>query len=239
MPKYSRILLKLSGEFFAEKSDSGIGLQRVDKLLVVLKQLIATKLEIGLVIGGGNLVRGIPLAQRGFDRETGDYMGMLATVINGLALQQRCQEAELPVLLVSLIKIPELVAPYDIRQSQQALAAGKLVIFAGGTGKPWCTTDSAAADRAVDIEADILLKATTIDGVYSADPKRDSNAQYYSHVSYDRVIEEQLAVMDQRAFECCRQHKMPIRVFDMAQQQALQDIVAGKQVGTLIDEQGE
>lgn len=235
MLKYSRVLLKLSGEFFVGECGDNLSLAQFDHVVQIVTELLRSKVQVGIVVGGGNVVRGIPLAQQGFERITADYMGMLATVINSKALYSRCKQAKVPACLMSLITMPDIVACYDVKQAIQALQQYQLVIFAGGTGKPLCSTDSAASHRAVDIEADIVFKATKVDGVYAADPQQYPDARYYQHLSYDEVITKQLAVMDLQAFSYCRDHHMPIRIFNMNIPNVLTRLVSGDAIGTLID----
>lgn len=240
MLSYSRVLLKLSGEFFAGDQASSassltdFSLSTVNSLVQELSELQQQSLQVAIVIGAGNLVRGDELAKQGFDPIVGDYMGMFGTLINGLMLKQSCVAAGIDTCLMSLLSAPDVIADYDVSAAIAALDKQQLVIFAGGTGKPCCTTDSAASQRAVDIQADIILKATKVDGIYSADPKQDSDVEFYSKLSYDQVIAKRLAVMDLQAFEYCRDHQMPIRVFNMYQPQALKRLLHGEEIGSLV-----
>ncbi len=231
--KYQRILLKLSGEFFSS-GHSSLSISKLNQLGATFSALLERGVEIGLVIGGGNLIRGMTLAEKGFDRITSDYMGMLATAINGLALTKALQESGVPTELMSLVSMPEIIANYSATTAIDHLSQGNVVVFAGGTGKPLCTTDSAASHRAVDIGADLLLKATKVNGVYSADPHKFPDAVYYPTLSYQEALDRGLEVMDFQSLEYCRDHRMPIRVFNMEQLDILQKIVEGETVGTLI-----
>ncbi|MEM9243198.1 MAG: UMP kinase [Pseudomonadota bacterium] len=237
MFKYTRVLLKLSGEFFADhgnESTSPFASSALSDLVNNLAELRQQGVQIAIVIGGGNIVRGEFLAQQGFDRIASDHMGMVATLINGLMLSECCKKANLPCKLVTLLDLPDVIASYQAQQAIQDLARNFIVICAGGTGKPLCTTDSAAAQRAVDVKADIILKATKVDGIYSADPKLNPDAKFYSTLSFDEAIEKKLAVMDLQAFEYCRANNMPIRVFNMHDSTALKKLVCGEPIGTLV-----
>ena len=191
-------------------------------------------IEVGVVIGGGNIFRGEELAASGMDRVTGDHMGMLATVINALAMQDALEKLGGRVRVMSAIKINEVCEDYIRRRAVRHLEKGRIAIFAAGTGNPYFTTDSAAALRAAEIGADLLLKATKVDGVYSADPKKDKSAQRFEHLTYDQVIERKLAVMDTAAIALCRDHKIPLRIYDLTRAGDLMRIMQGKPIGTLV-----
>ena len=233
-PIYQRILLKLSGE--ALQGDHLFGIN-ANKLLRVSQEIASiTKLgvQVALVIGGGNLIRGAELCAIGLDRVTADHMGMLATVINGLALRDVLDSQQIPVSLMSAIAVPGLVDFYDRRQAKKALQEGNVVIFVAGTSNPLVTTDSAAALRGIEIGADIVIKATKVDGVFASDPIKNPKAERYDALTYDEVLEQRLGVMDLNAILLCRDHGLPLRVFNMNKQGALQRIVTGESVGTLI-----
>lgn len=231
---YKRILLKFSGWALAGDIKYGIDLKVIDKFVQELGALLNRGVEIGLVIGGGNLFRGEMLSAVGLDRITGDHMGMLATVINALALRDACERVGIAVQVMSAIPITGMVETYDRRQAIAALASGKLVIFAAGTGNPLVTTDAAASLRAIEINANILIKATTVDGIYSEDPKEDPNAKKYSQLTYQEVIAKELGVMDLAAFTQCRDHNMKICVFNLNKPGALLKVVQGEAEGTIV-----
>jgi len=235
-PAHKRILLKLSGEALMGQADYGISADVVERLAGEIKELIDAGVEIALVVGGGNIFRGMGLAGRGMDRVTGDQMGMLATVINALGLQDAIEHAGMTARVMSAVRIPQVCEDYIRRRAIRHLEKGRVVIFAAGTGNPFFTTDSAASLRAVEINADLMLKATKVDGIYTADPKRDASAKRYTHLSYDEVIDQRLAVMDTTAIVLCRDNGMPLRVFDINRTGDLKRIVFGaSDVGTLVD----
>lgn len=238
MLKYPRILLKLSGESLGREG-TGVNLVSLEPMINDIIEAQAMGAQIGIVIGAGNLIRGSLLEGQGFDRETGDYMGMLGTVINALALSACLSQKGLPVLLMSLISIPGIVDVYDAEKAKKALDTGTIVLFAGGTGKPFCTTDTAASQRAIDIQANILLKATKVDGVYSDDPQKNPQATLYTHITYQEVLEKGLAVMDEYSIELCRLAKLPLRVFNMHHSSALKRIILGEEEGTLVGDNYE
>jgi uridylate kinase len=234
--KYKRILLKLSGEALMGDEDYGIDPKVITRLAKEILEVHAAGAEVGVVIGGGNIFRGAGLAQAGMDRVTGDHMGMLATVMNALAMQDALEKLGAFARVMSAIKINEVCEDYIRRRAIRHLEKGRIVIFAAGTGNPFFTTDSAAALRAIEIGADVMLKATKVDGVYSADPKKDKSAKRYEHLSYDEVIERKLNVMDTAAIALCRDHRMPMRIYDMSRPGDLMRIVQGKAIGTLVDD---
>jgi uridylate kinase len=232
--KYKRILLKLSGEALLGNADYGIDPKVIGRLARETWDVQRQGVEVGIVIGGGNIFRGEGLAAAGMDRVTGDHMGMLATVINALAFQDALEKMGAHVRVMSAIKINEVCEDYIRRRAVRHLEKGRIAIFAAGTGNPFFTTDSAAALRAIEIDADLLLKATKVDGVYTADPKKDRNAQRFEKLTYDQVIERKLAVMDTAAIALCRDHKIPLRIYDMSREGDLMRIMQGKQIGTLV-----
>lgn len=233
---YKRILLKLSGEALTGDEAFGIDPKVLDHLALEIGQLVGIGVQIGLVVGGGNLFRGKALQAAGLDRVTGDHMGMLATVMNALALRDALERSNIATQVMSAIPMSGVVDHYDRRKAIRALINGDVVIFSAGTGNPFFTTDSSACLRGIEVGADLVLKATKVDGVYSADPMKDSNAIRYDSLSYDEVLDKKLEVMDLTAICLCRDHGMPVRVFDMAQRGALLSIVRGGQEGTLIQQ---
>jgi uridylate kinase len=232
--KYKRILLKLSGEALLGNADYGIDPKVIHRLARETLEVQRTGVEVGIVIGGGNIFRGEGLAAGGMDRVTGDHMGMLATVINALAFQDALEKMGARVRVMSAIKINEVCEDFIRRRAIRHLEKGRIAIFAAGTGNPFFTTDSAAALRSIEIGADLLLKATKVDGVYSADPKKDSSAQRFEQLTYDQVIERKLAVMDTAAIALCRDHKIPLRIYDMSREGDLMRIMQGEPIGTLV-----
>ncbi|MFP6805805.1 MAG: UMP kinase [Pseudomonadales bacterium] len=228
-----RILLKLSGEALGVK---GVGIDPavLDRTALEIGQLIGIGIQVGLVIGGGNLFRGAELSIAGLDRVTGDHMGMLATVMNALAMRDALERANIHTVVMSAIPMSGVVEHYDRRLAIRHLIEGDVVIFSAGTGNPFFTTDSAACLRGIEIDADIVLKATKVDGVYSADPMKDSTATRYDRLTYDEVLEKQLGVMDLTAILLARDHNMPLRVFAMDKTGALRNAVVGTDEGTLI-----
>ena len=232
--KYKRILLKLSGEALLGKADYGIDPQVIGRLARETYDVQRQGVEVGIVIGGGNIFRGEGLAAAGMDRVTGDHMGMLATVINALAFQDALEKMGAHVRVMSAIKINEVCEDYIRRRAVRHLQKGRIAIFAAGTGNPFFTTDSAAALRAIEIDADLLLKATKVDGVYTADPKKDLNAKRFEKLTYDQVIERKLAVMDTAAIALCRDHGMPLRIYDMTVPGNLLRIMRGESIGTIV-----
>lgn len=237
-PVYKRILLKLSGEAMLGDAEFGIAAEVLERLAREIHALADNGVEVALVVGGGNIFRGIGLAGRGMDRVSADQMGMLATVMNALALQAALEQTGLPVRVMSAIRINQVCEDYIRRRAVRHLERGRVVIFAAGTGNPFFTTDSAASLRAIEVNADLMLKATKVDGIYSSDPVNDPGARRYSHLTYDEAITHRLAVMDTTAVVLCRDNGMPLRVFDIKQEGNLQRIVFGADdVGTLVDNQ--
>jgi uridylate kinase len=233
-PIYQRILLKLSGEALQSDNLFGIDPSKLTRMSTEIASIVNLGVQVALVIGGGNLIRGADFYTTGFDRVTADQMGMLATVINGLALRDAVERKSIPVQLMSAIAVPGLVDLYDRSKAKAALQKNNVVIFVGGTGNPLVTTDSAAALRGIEVGADIVIKATKVDGVFSADPIKNPKAQRYTTLTYDQVLEQRLGVMDLNSILLCRDHALPLRVFNMSKQGALQRIVLGEDVGTLI-----
>ena len=233
--KYKRILLKLSGEALTGVEKYGIDPKILDLMALEVGQLIGIGVQVGLVVGGGNLFRGAALQKAGLDRVTGDHMGMLATVMNALALRDALERSNIATQVMSSIPMSGVVDHYDRRKAVRALINGDVVIFAAGTGNPFFTTDSSACLRGIEVGAELVLKATKVDGVYSADPMKDPDAVRYDRLTYDEVLDKKLEVMDLTAICLCRDHGMPVRVFEMEKQGALLSIVRGGDVGTLIE----
>lgn len=233
-PVYQRILLKLSGEALLGGEDYGIDPVIIGRIASEILEVRKTGVEVAIVIGGGNIFRGAGLAQSGIDRVTGDHMGMLATLMNSLALQDALENAGVDARVMSAISVHAVSEDYIRRRATRHLEKGRVVIIAGGTGNPFFTTDTAAALRAIEVGADVVLKATKVDGVFSADPNIDENAILHETLSYDEVIEGKLKVMDTNAIVLCRDQHMPIRVFNVFGVGNLINIVKGKKVGTII-----
>ena len=232
---YKRILLKLSGEALMGESEFGIDPQVIDRISDEIKELRDMDIEVALVIGGGNIFRGVSLSASGMDRATADYMGMLATVINALAIQDGLERKGLYARVMSAIHINEVAEYYIRRRAIRHLEKGRVTIFAAGTGSPFFTTDSAASLRGIEINADLVLKATKVDGVYSADPMKDKDAVLYSRLTYDEVLMKKLNVMDATAIALCRDYSMPVRVFNMNKKGSLMRIMQGENEGTLVE----
>ncbi len=231
---YQRILLKLSGEALLGKEDYGIDPEMIHRIAVEIGDVTRSNIQIAVVIGGGNIFRGAGLAESGIDRVTGDHMGMLATVINSLALQDAMEGIGIDARVMSAISVHDVCEDYIRRRAIRHLEKGRVVICAGGTGNPFFTTDTAAALRAIEIGADIVLKATKVDGVFSADPALDANAELFDELSYDRVIESKFGVMDANAVVLCRDQGMPIRVFSVFEEGNLGRLIKGEAIGTLV-----
>lgn len=231
---YQRILLKLSGEALLGQEDYGIDPVIIHRIAVEIGDVTRSGVEVAVVIGGGNIFRGAGLAKSGIDRVTGDHMGMLATVMNSLALQDALERIGVDARVMSAISVHDVCEDYIRRRAIRHLEKGRVVICAGGTGNPFFTTDTAAALRAIEIDADIVLKATKVDGVYSADPVKDTAAVLYNQLGYDRVIESKLGVMDANAIVLCRDQRMPIRVFNVFDEGNLVRIIKGEAIGTLV-----
>ncbi|GJH42367.1 UMP kinase [Pasteurella canis] len=233
-PIYKRILLKLSGE--ALQGDEGFGIDPsiLDRMALEIKELVAMGVEVGVVLGGGNLFRGAKLAKAGMNRVVGDHMGMLATVMNGLAMRDALHRAEVNAKLMSAFQLNGICDTYNWSEAIKMLREKRVVIFSAGTGSPFFTTDSAACLRGIEIEADVVLKATKVDGVYNCDPTKNPDAVLYNKLNYADVIEQELQVMDLAAFTLARDHNMPIRVFNMGKSGALRRVILGEVEGTLI-----
>ncbi|MGQ0618815.1 MAG: UMP kinase [Panacagrimonas sp.] len=234
-PAYPRILLKLSGEALMGDEDFGISPRVMSFLASEIKDVMDAGVQVALVVGGGNIFRGEGLARAGMDRVTGDQMGMLSTVINALAIQDAVERIGLEARVQSAIRINEVCEEFIRRKAIRHLEKGRVVVFGAGTGNPFFTTDSAAALRAIEIGADLMLKATKVDGIYTADPKKDAKATRYDELTFDEALDRRLAVMDQTAMVLCRDHKMKLRVYDMERPGALMSIVMGDEtIGTRV-----
>ncbi|MGD8526236.1 MAG: UMP kinase [Thioalkalispiraceae bacterium] len=233
--KYQRILLKLSGEALMGEQDFGIDPKVVDNIAKDVKQLVGKGVQVAMVIGGGNIFRGVSLSASGMDRTSADHMGMLATVINSLALQDALERQGLNVRVMSALPIHNVCEDYIRRRAVRHLEKDRVVIFAAGTGNPFFTTDTAASLRGIEVNADVVMKGTKVDGVYTADPEKDPTATRYERLTYDEVIEGKLAVMDTTAIVLCRDNKIPIRVFNMNKAGTLLSIIEGGDEGTLVE----
>jgi uridylate kinase len=234
-PIYKRVLLKLSGEALMGNAEFGIDPAIIERIASEVRELVDVGIEVGIVIGGGNIFRGVSLSASGMDRATGDYMGMLATVINALAIQDGLERVGLTVRVQSALQINQVAEGYIRRRAMRHLEKGRVVIFAAGTGSPFFTTDTAASLRGIEIGADVVLKATKVDGVYSADPMKDKDAVRYSHLTYDEVLVKNLNVMDATSIALCRDYGMPVRVFNMNKSGSLMRIMFGEDEGSLVD----
>ncbi|WP_144283776.1 UMP kinase [Chryseobacterium echinoideorum] len=233
--KYKRILLKLSGEALMGNRQYGIDNDRLMEYAQEIKNVVDKGCEIAIVIGGGNIFRGVAGAAKGMDRVQGDYMGMLATVINGMALQGALEDAGIKTRLQSAIEMDKVAEPFIKRRAVRHLEKGRVVIFGAGTGNPYFTTDTAATLRAIEIDADVILKGTRVDGIYDSDPEKNVNAVKYNSLTFDEVYEKNLKVMDMTAFTLSHENKLPIIVFDMNKEGNLLKIVEGENIGTLVD----
>ena len=232
--KYKRVLLKLSGESLMGEKSFGIHPERLQHYAAEIKTLVALGVEIAVVIGGGNIFRGLQAGESGIERVQGDYMGMMATVINGMALQSALELKGVHTRLISAIEMREIAEPYIRRRANRHLEKGRVLIFSAGTGSPYFTTDSAAALRANEINADVILKGTRVDGIYSADPEKHPNAERYDQISFARVISMGLQVMDMTAFTLCQENNLPIIVFNINEPNNLTKLVKGEGIGTLV-----
>ncbi|MBZ9628326.1 UMP kinase [Psychroflexus sp. CAK57W] len=233
--QYKRILLKLSGEALMGDRQYGIDPKRLDDYAKEIKSIIDKGVEVAIVIGGGNIFRGIAGASKGMDRVQGDHMGMLATVINGLALQSSCEDNGMQTRLQSAIKINEVAEPFIRRKAIRHLEKGRVVIFGGGTGNPYFTTDSAAVLRAIEMEADVILKGTRVDGIYTSDPEQNRDATKFDFISFEEVLKKGLKVMDTTAFTLSQENELPIIVFDMNTPGNLLRIISGEKIGTKVN----
>ena len=232
--KYKRILLKLSGEALMGNKQFGIDNNRLMQYAKDIKEISDLNVEIGIVIGGGNIFRGVQAEKGGMDRTQGDYMGMLATMINSMALQSALESIGLFTRLQSAIEMKQIAEPYIKRKAVRHLEKGRIVIFGAGTGNPFFTTDSAASLRAVEIDCDVILKGTRVDGVYDADPEKYPNANKYDTLSFDEAYEKKLKIMDMTAFTLCKENQIPVVVFDMNNSGNLKKVILGDNVGTLV-----
>jgi len=233
-PKYSRILLKLSGEALGGETRVGISPQSVRDMAEQILEVRDLGVQIVVVVGGGNIFRGLSGSERGIERATGDYMGMLATIINALALQDALEKLGVATRVQSAITMAQIAEAFIRRRAVRHLEKGRVVIFGGGTGNPYFSTDTAAALRANEIGAEVVLKATKVDGIYDSDPKKNTSARRYSQISYSEALQKQLKVMDSTAFSLCMDNKMPIIVFDFFRPHNLRRVVMGEKVGTLV-----
>lgn len=233
-PAYKRVLLKLSGEALMGDDQFGINRATIERMVADVAEISRLGVELAIVIGGGNIFRGVAPGAQGMDRATADYMGMLATVMNSLALADAMRQIGIVARVMSAISIEQVVEPYVRPKALQYLEEGKVVIFAAGTGNPFFTTDTAAALRGSEIGAEIVLKATKVDGVYTADPKKDPHATRYASISFDEAISRHLQVMDATAFALCRDQKLPIKVFSIVKPGALRNLIMGGDEGTLV-----
>lgn len=233
--KYKRVLLKLSGEALMGNQKYGIDPNTLSSYALEIQSIVQQGCELAIVIGGGNIYRGIQSEESGFDRVQGDHMGMLATIINGMALQSALSSLNIETRLQTAIRMEQIAEPYIRRRAIRHLEKNRVVIFGGGTGNPYFTTDTAAALRAVEIEADTILKGTRVDGVYSVDPEKDKNAIKFDYISFDKAYDLELKIMDLTAFTLCKENKLPINVFNMNIKGNLQKVCNGETVGTLIN----
>jgi uridylate kinase len=232
--QYKRILLKLSGEALMGDGEYGIDSKVLSAYASEIKDIVAQGIELAIVIGGGNIYRGIQSEGAGFDRVQGDHMGMLATIINGMALQSALESTDIKTRLLTAIRMEQVAEPYIRRKAMRHLQKGRVVIFGGGTGNPYFTTDTAATLRAIEIEADIILKGTRVDGIYTADPEKDTNASKYDTITFDELFQKKLSIMDLTAFTLCQENNLPIQVFNMNIKGNLAKICKGENVGTLV-----
>ncbi|HWV35133.1 MAG TPA: UMP kinase [Thermomicrobiales bacterium] len=232
--KYRRVLLKLSGEALAGGQAFGISPKTVDRLTDEIREVHAMGVALGLVIGGGNIVRGTTASQEGMDRVNADYMGMLATVINALAIQDLLERKGVETRVMTAIRMEELAEPYIRRRALRHLEKGRVVVFAGGTGNPYFSTDTAAVLRGIEMEADVIIKATKVEGVYTADPEKDPDAQFIPRLTYQEVLSRELGVMDAAGVSLCKENRMPIIVLNIERPGAVAEAIRGEQVGTLV-----
>ncbi|HEY7879065.1 MAG TPA: UMP kinase [Gemmatimonadaceae bacterium] len=233
-PAYSRILLKLSGEALAGERGVGLDFDVLDRLADEVKVVVAMGVQVGMVIGGGNIVRGSQLSKMGMDRVAADYMGMLGTVINALAMQDILEKKGVVTRVMTAIRMEEVAEPYIRRRALRHFEKGRTVIFAGGTGNPYFSTDTAAALRAIQMKADVIIKATSVDGIYTADPKKDDTATLYERLSYRDIIVQGLGVMDQTAITLCAENDLPLIVLNIQRRGAVADAICGARVGTIV-----
>ncbi len=234
MSKYKRVLLKLSGEALLGKREYGVDPEMAQRLAQEIRAVSELGVELAIVVGGGNIFRGLAASAHGMDRATGDYMGMIATIMNALALQDALEKESLQTRVLSALEIPQVAEPYIRRRAMRHLEKGRIVIFAAGTGDPYFTTDTAAALRACEIHAEVLLKATKVDGVYSADPAKEPDATRYDHLTFQEALEKQLKVMDASAMALCRDNSLPIVVFNLLEHGNIEKVIAGDGIKTEI-----
>lgn len=234
LPKYNRVLLKLSGESLMGERNFGIDPKMLEQYALDIKTITDLGVQVAIVIGGGNIYRGMNESETGIERAQGDYMGMLATVINGMALQASLEKVGVKTRLQSAIKMEQVAEPYIRRRAIRHLEKGRVVIFGAGTGNPYFTTDTAGSLRAIEINADVILKGTRVDGIYTADPEKDKTATKFTQLSFTEVISKGLKVMDMTAFTLCQENNLPIIVFDMNSTGNLLQVITGKSVGTLV-----
>ncbi len=232
--QYKRILLKLSGESLMGKNQYGIDPSRLSEYAEEIKAIVEKGIEVAIVIGGGNIFRGVAGASNGMDRVQGDYMGMLATCINGLALQSAIESTGIKTRLLTAIKMEQVAEPFIKRRAVRHLEKGRVVIFGAGTGNPYFTTDTAAVLRAIEVSADVILKGTRVDGIYSADPEKDPSATKFDNITYTSVLDKGLKIMDTTAFTLSQENKLPIIVFDMDTKGNLQKLLSGEKIGTVV-----
>jgi len=233
--QYNRILLKLSGESLMGDSEYGIDPKMLSQYANEIDTIVKKEVEVAVVIGGGNIYRGIQSEGAGFDRVQGDYMGMLATIINGMALQSALESIDIQTRLLTAIRMEQVAEPYIRRKAMRHLQKGRVVIFGGGTGNPYFTTDTAATLRAIEIEADVILKGTRVDGIYTADPEKDTSATKYNSITFNEVLQKKLSIMDLTAFTLCQENSLPIKVFNMNKKGNLEKVCNGDKVGTLVN----
>lgn len=239
LPKYKRVLLKLSGESLMGDKSSGMDPVVIEKYAKDIKEIVDLGVQVAIVIGGGNIYRGMNESETGIERAHGDYMGMLATVINGMALQAMLEKVGVYTRLLSAIKMEQVAEPYIRRRAIRHIEKGRVVIFGAGTGNPYFTTDTAGSLRAIEIKADLILKGTRVDGIYTADPEKDPTAVKYNNISYQECISNNLKIMDMTAFTLCMENNLPIVVFDMNKPGNLYRLIVGDKVGTLVTKSGE
>lgn len=232
--KYKRVLLKLSGESLMGNKQFGIDTEIIMQYAEEIKEVIRMKVELAIVIGGGNIFRGIQATENGIDRVQGDYMGMLATVINSMALQSGLEKIGIYTRLLSAIEMKEVAEPFIKRRAVRHLEKGRVVIFGAGTGNPYFTTDTAAALRATEIEADVILKGTRVDGIYDSDPEKNPRAKKFNQITFGDVLKKKLSIMDLTAFTLCQENHLPIIVFDMNKKGNLKKVLKGEQIGTIV-----
>lgn len=232
--RYKRVLLKLSGEALMGAKQFGIDNDRLTQYAKDVKEIVDANVQVAIVIGGGNIFRGVQAQEGGMDRVQGDYMGMLATVINSMALQSALEAEGVDTRLQTSIEMKEIAEPFIKRRAVRHLEKGRVVIFGGGTGNPYFTTDTAATLRGIEVEADVILKGTRVDGVYSADPEKDPNATKYDQITFDEAYEKELSIMDMTAFTLCKENSLPIVVFDMNKQGNLMKMMVDENMGTLV-----